>query len=116
MANGISDDDMRTSGIDLIIHAGLHYSFPAAMPGPQQNRQPASETGVGMELPDWAALITGSGRGFGAATAFKFGQDGATTVAWDIVEVAVQQTPRDCRAAGATALVIAADVTDRTAM
>jgi 3-oxoacyl-[acyl-carrier protein] reductase len=69
-----------------------------------------------MKLQDKVALITGAGRGIGAATAIKFAQEGATIVACDIHEDAVQQTLHDCRAAGATAIGIAADVTDRSGM
>ena len=66
-----------------------------------------------MKLQHKVALITGAGRGIGAATALKFAREGATIVACDIHEDAVQDTLRDCRAAGAAAIGLAADVTDR---
>jgi 3-oxoacyl-[acyl-carrier protein] reductase len=69
-----------------------------------------------MKLQDKVALITGAGRGIGAATALRFAREGATIVACDVHEDAVRQTVHDCQGAGATAVGLAADVTDRSGM
>lgn len=69
-----------------------------------------------MKLQDKVALITGAGRGIGAATALRFAREGATIVACDVHEDDVRQTVRDCQDAGATAIGLAADVTDRSGM
>ncbi len=69
-----------------------------------------------MKLHGKVALITGAGRGIGAATALRFSQEGATIVACDVHEDAVRQTVQDCKDAGAPALGLAADVTDRSGM
>ncbi|HET8596858.1 MAG TPA: 3-oxoacyl-ACP reductase FabG [Castellaniella sp.] len=69
-----------------------------------------------MKLQGKVALITGAGRGIGAATALRFAQEGATIVACDIHEDAVRQTVHDCQAAGVPALGAGADVADRCAV
>jgi len=69
-----------------------------------------------MKLQGKVALITGAGRGIGAATALRFAQEGATIVACDIHEDAVRQTVQDCQAAGVPAMGAGADVADRAAV
>ncbi|MBV2180507.1 MAG: 3-oxoacyl-[acyl-carrier-protein] reductase [Castellaniella sp.] len=69
-----------------------------------------------MKLQGKVALITGAGRGIGAAIALKFAQEGAMIAACDVHEDAVRQTVQDCEAAGASAIGLAADVTDRAGM
>jgi 3-oxoacyl-[acyl-carrier protein] reductase len=69
-----------------------------------------------MKLQGKVAFITGAGRGIGAATALKFAREGATVVACDVHEDATRQTVRDCRDAGAQAIGLAANVTDRSSL
>lgn len=63
-------------------------------------------------LQDKVAIITGSGRGIGAATAQLFALHGAKVVVTDIDPKPAEQTVGQIRAAGGTALAVAADVTD----
>ncbi len=58
------------------------------------------------------AIITGSGRGIGAATAKLFAQHGAKVVVTDIDAVPTQETVAVIQSAGGTALAVPADVTD----
>ena len=69
-----------------------------------------------MKLQGKVALITGAARGIGAATALRFAQEGAAVVTCDVHEDAVRHTLDGCRGAGATAIGLAADVTDRACM
>ena len=59
------------------------------------------------------AIVTGSGRGIGAATARLFAEHGAKVVVTDIDPEPAEQTSRMIREAGGDALAIAADVTDQ---
>jgi 3-oxoacyl-[acyl-carrier protein] reductase len=63
-------------------------------------------------LNDKVAIITGSGRGIGAAAALLFAQHGAKVVVTDIDPAPAQQTAEAIRAAGGAALTVPADVTD----
>jgi len=58
------------------------------------------------------ALITGSGRGIGAAAAKLFAAHGAHVVVSDIDAAPAQDTAGQINAAGGSALAVAADVTD----
>ncbi len=58
------------------------------------------------------AIITGSGRGIGAAIAKRLAKDGFNIVINELSEEAGQQTAEECRALGVKAEVYAADVSD----
>lgn len=58
------------------------------------------------------AIITGSGRGIGAAIAKRLAKDGFNIVINELSEEAGQQTAEECRALGVKAAVYAADVSD----
>lgn len=57
------------------------------------------------------AIITGSGRGIGAAAAKLFAANGATVIVSDIDPNPAQETVEAIKAAGGSALAVAADVT-----
>jgi 3-oxoacyl-[acyl-carrier protein] reductase len=63
-------------------------------------------------LENKVAIITGSGRGIGAATAKLFAQHGAKVVVTDIDASPTQETVAAIQSAGGTALAVPADVTD----
>ncbi|MBL8156042.1 MAG: SDR family oxidoreductase [Anaerolineae bacterium] len=63
-------------------------------------------------LENKVAIITGSGRGIGAAAALLFARHGAKVVVTDIDPAPAQQTADAIRAAGGAALAVPADVTD----
>lgn len=65
-----------------------------------------------MLLKDKVAIVTGSGRGIGAATARLFAQHGAKVVVTDIDLAPAEETVNAIKEAGGTALAVAADVTD----
>jgi 3-oxoacyl-[acyl-carrier protein] reductase len=58
------------------------------------------------------AILTGSGRGIGAATAKMFGAEGASVVVSDLDPSPAEETAAAIRAAGGKAIVVAGDVTD----
>lgn len=58
------------------------------------------------------AILTGSGRGIGAATAKMFGAEGASVVVSDLDPAPAEETATAIRAAGGKAIVAAGDVTD----
>src|SRR5947199_10872986 len=58
------------------------------------------------------AILTGSGRGIGAATAKLFGIEGASIVVSDLDSTPAEETAAAIRAAGGKAVVVAGDVTD----
>jgi 3-oxoacyl-[acyl-carrier protein] reductase len=58
------------------------------------------------------AILTGSGRGIGAATAKLFGAEGASVVVSDLDPTPAEETAAAIRAAGGKAVVVAGDVTD----
>jgi len=60
------------------------------------------------------AILTGSGRGIGAATAKMFGAEGASVVVSDLDPAPAEETAAAIRAAGGKAVVVAGDVTDPT--
>jgi 3-oxoacyl-[acyl-carrier protein] reductase len=59
------------------------------------------------------ALVTGSGRGIGAATAIRFASDGAKVVISDLDLQPAEAVAAQIRSQGGAALAIACDVTDR---
>jgi len=58
------------------------------------------------------AILTGAGRGIGAATAKKFGAEGASVVVSDLDSAPAEETAANIRNAGGNAIVVAGDVTD----
>jgi 3-oxoacyl-[acyl-carrier protein] reductase len=60
------------------------------------------------------AILTGSGRGIGAATAKMFGAEGASVVVSDLDPTPAEETAAAIRTAGGKAVVVAGDVTDPT--
>jgi 3-oxoacyl-[acyl-carrier protein] reductase len=65
-----------------------------------------------MKLSGRVALVTGSGRGIGAATAAKLASEGAAIVVNDIDADVAEQTVRAVAAAGGSAIAYAGDLTD----
>jgi len=59
------------------------------------------------------ALVTGGGRGIGAATAMRFAADGATVVISDLDLEPAEAVAAQIRSEGQPALAVASDVTDR---
>ncbi|WP_444685213.1 3-oxoacyl-ACP reductase FabG [Alkalicoccus luteus] len=66
-----------------------------------------------MRLKDKAAVITGAGRGIGAATAVRFAEEGASVVVADRNEDDVKQTVEAIEQAGGRASACTVNVTDR---
>jgi 3-oxoacyl-[acyl-carrier protein] reductase len=58
------------------------------------------------------AILTGSGRGIGAATARMFAAEGASVVVSDLDPTPAEETAAAIRAAGGKAIVVSGDVTD----
>ena len=58
------------------------------------------------------AILTGAGRGIGAATAKMFGAEGASVVVSDLDPTPAEETAAAIRTAGGKAVVVAGDVTD----
>lgn len=69
-----------------------------------------------MRLKDRVALITGAGRGIGAATARRFAAEGAIVVVNDLDLSGVTQLVKEIEAAGGRALAVEGSVTDRQAV
>ncbi|HWK69294.1 3-oxoacyl-ACP reductase FabG [Pollutimonas sp. M17] len=69
-----------------------------------------------MRLKGKIAIVTGAGQGIGEATALKFSGEGATVVACDLNEDAVNKTVAACKEAGADAIGFSLDVADRPAV
>lgn len=63
-------------------------------------------------LEDKVAIITGSGRGIGAAAATLFAEHGAKVIVTDIDPTPAEETAERIKALGGTALSVPADVTD----
>jgi len=62
------------------------------------------------------ALVTGGGRGIGAATAARFAADGAAVVVSDLDREPAEAVAQAIRDAGGRALPVACDVTERSAV
>jgi len=65
-----------------------------------------------MRLAGKVAIITGAASGMGAATARRFGREGAKVVVADVLEDEARQVVDSIRAAGAEATFLRLDVTD----
>ncbi|MEO1286685.1 MAG: SDR family oxidoreductase [Chloroflexota bacterium] len=63
-------------------------------------------------LQDKVCIITGSGRGIGAATAIKFAEFGAKAIVTDIDASPAEETVAKIKEMGGTAVAISADITD----
>lgn len=66
-----------------------------------------------LRLKDKVAIVTGSGRGIGAAIARLFAQEGARVVLGDVDERSLEETVQKVQAEGGQALACPCDVTDR---
>ena len=66
-----------------------------------------------MRLQNKVALVTGSGQGIGRATALTLAREGASIVLNDIVDKRLERSEAEVKSAGARALSINADVTQR---
>ena len=62
------------------------------------------------------ALVTGGGRGIGAASARRFAAEGATVVVSDVDQEPAEAVAQAIRDAGGRALPVACDVTERSAV
>jgi 3-oxoacyl-[acyl-carrier protein] reductase len=62
------------------------------------------------------ALVTGGGRGIGAATASRFAAEGAAVVVSDLDREPAEAVAQQVRGGGGRALAVACDVTDRSAV
>jgi 3-oxoacyl-[acyl-carrier protein] reductase len=62
------------------------------------------------------ALVTGGGRGIGAATAIRFAADGAKVVISDVDPEPADAVAAQIRSQGGSAMAVACDVTDRAAV
>ena len=69
-----------------------------------------------MRLKDKVSIITGAGRGIGAATAIKFSQEGAKVVVCDLTAEAIAGTVNLCKQIGAPTLGCVANVTDMASL
>lgn len=69
-----------------------------------------------MRVPDKVAIITGSGRGIGAATAIRLAEEGAKIVINDINAEHAEQTAALINNAGGTAVAHPCDITDKAAV
>jgi 3-oxoacyl-[acyl-carrier protein] reductase len=65
-------------------------------------------------LQNQVAIVTGAGRGIGAATAKLFAQEGARVVVSDLDVAPAQQVVAEIQAAGGRAIAFPGDVTDPT--
>ena len=69
-----------------------------------------------MRLKNKVAIITGSARGIGRATAHKFAQEGAKVVVCDVESSGVDAVVGEIRSQGGEAVGFIVDVTDRPAI
>ncbi len=69
-----------------------------------------------MRLQDKVAIITGSARGIGRATALAFAGQGAQVVVCDLDVTGGEQTAADIRASGGRAIFVQVNVTERASV
>jgi len=69
-----------------------------------------------LRLQDKTAVITGAGKGIGAAIALRFNQEGAKLLLLDLDETNAVKLADELNAAGGHALAFQVDVTDRQAV
>jgi len=69
-----------------------------------------------MKLNDRVIVTTGSGRGIGRASAMEFAKEGARVVVADIDLRSANETVKEIEASGGTAVAIATDVSDASAV
>ena len=87
--------------------------------GNGKSREKGNGSGNGstiMRLSGKVAIITGSGRGIGQATAVKFGKEGATVISCDINADQAQETAQLVTAAGGEAMGFQIDVRDKASI
>ncbi|MBH1935375.1 SDR family oxidoreductase [Streptomyces sp. AV19] len=65
---------------------------------------------------DWSVLVTGAGRGIGAATARRLAGEGARVLVTDLDGDRAERTAAGIRAGGGTAEALVCDVADRAAV
>ena len=68
---------------------------------------------IKLRLQGKVSIITGAGQGIGLATALKFASEGATVVACDVHQSAVDAAVEQCRALGVPSLGLVVDGTQR---
>ncbi|MFC6715085.1 SDR family oxidoreductase [Branchiibius cervicis] len=68
------------------------------------------------DLSGKVAVVTGAGRGIGAAVAHRLATDGAAVALLDISEAATKEAVQDIEGAGGRAVGIGCDVSDETAV
>ncbi|UFJ43021.1 beta-ketoacyl-ACP reductase [Brevibacillus humidisoli] len=66
-----------------------------------------------MRVKDRVAIITGSGRGIGAATAIRLAEEGAKVTVTDVEQSTCEETAAEIRKAGGEAIAIPCDITKR---
>jgi 3-oxoacyl-[acyl-carrier protein] reductase len=69
-----------------------------------------------MRFTDRVALVTGGGRGIGAATVRRFAQDGAAVVIADLDEEPAHELASEIEKAGGRALAVGCDVSQRSSV
>jgi 3-oxoacyl-[acyl-carrier protein] reductase len=69
-----------------------------------------------MRFTDRVAIVTGGGRGIGAATVRRFVQDGAVVVIADLDEEPARELAAEIEQAGGQALAVKCDVSQRTSV
>jgi 3-oxoacyl-[acyl-carrier protein] reductase len=69
-----------------------------------------------MRLKDRVAIVTGSGRGIGAATAKRLAEEGAKVMVTDVNAEACEATAAAIREAGGEAIALPCDITQRQAV
>jgi 3-oxoacyl-[acyl-carrier protein] reductase len=85
--------------------------FPSVLPARQRTREMPFYMDTGQSLGGQVAVITGAGRGIGAAIAGKLAHLGATTVLCGRTQATLEATARAIVDAGGKAEIIACDVT-----